>query len=372
MRLLGFTLGILSGLFFALALLCFKKVCGMGSIQITCLFNLIGFLFLAAYSGIKGKAILAHRNTYTWLIGISCMFSNYLFYLAANTLSFGDVIAILYSSPVIIGLLAYYILKEPYGIFDILTTLIMVIGVMFIVQPTFLKDMFGIHQRNQENIDIANTTLELTWNENGSHINKSGLVCINTDVYGDANRSERHVTRNITGHYSSVDGRIRLPRIWACALDFVAAISSAFIHIFRRKSTEIPAVTSICQLNLVSFLFGLPILSAFGLWRFPVNLGPWLWFVAGSVMINLGGVFWLAALTYETAAAVVIARTTEIPIGYALQIAFFHDIPTSLDISGAVLVTVTVLAYGGRRYWQERRTTEAEKDTLLGGQEVAE
>jgi drug/metabolite transporter (DMT)-like permease len=374
-RIIGLSLGGFSGVTFGIGLLCIKKSNGMGYIEKTFLWTLFGFMFFAIYSLIKGEPIIALRNKFAWFLGIASVVTNYGVYMSLGALSFGDLNAIYYSAPIFVGILAYFILKDPYGIYDILITIVMVIGVMFVVQPTFLKQLFGIHVQKQflKTIPDNNVSSDKSVGIRADYmtakpimVNKTAdFVLHNYALNWTSGRSNKTVILKQTD-LANEDG-FKLSRIEACILVSIAAIASAFTYIFSRKATELSPITLACHVNLMSCLVGIPVLSAMELWRFPGEVAPWLWLGAGVLGINLGVILCLLAVHYETATAVAMARALEIPFSYVLQIVFFRDIPTALNISGAILVTVSVIVYSGRRYWQERKANDEEREKLRKG-----
>ncbi|CAK8678083.1 unnamed protein product [Clavelina lepadiformis] len=64
--------------------------------------------------------------------------SGVFFYSSLNILTFGNALAIFYTSPAMIGILACIFLKETCNVLRIILTIVTFVGLMFVVQPPFI------------------------------------------------------------------------------------------------------------------------------------------------------------------------------------------------------------------------------------------
>jgi drug/metabolite transporter (DMT)-like permease len=365
---LGIILGVVSALLFAIGVVFFKNVEGMDSNEIICMRALTATLPTAAFLLMKGETLILLNNIYVWIISVGLMFSTYAFFAALGSLSFGDANAIYYSSTVIVGVLGYVFLKEPFRRFDILVTFAMIFGIMLIVQPTFLKTLFHLNAQNVQNYNSSTmATAILCENDTVQirHYNGTGDTSTGYVVTISRNRTNSTLTASFS------DNEYKLPRIYACILVIAATVIEAITYILRKKIAEMNPITLTFQSNLVMVIGGLAIIPAIGVWpSFPAKPDPWLWIAAAALANLIGQVIWQLAMRYDTATAISIARTSETPVAYLIQIIFYHNIPNALSISGAVLVTASVLGFGLQRYWAKRetedKTVEDEGKELLG------
>lgn len=115
------------------------------------------FYFLVAV--INNKNIFSLPGTRVYLfaratcgtVGITCVF------IAYRLIPLGDASAILFSSPVFVAILAYFILKEPLSLQQIIAGTIALLGVFIIAKPTFIfgQEQNTIYQHRLEGSALA-------------------------------------------------------------------------------------------------------------------------------------------------------------------------------------------------------------------------
>ena len=68
--------------------------------------------------------------------------------IAVLLMPLGDSMALVYTSPIFVALLSFLFLKQPISLYKIVITIICVIGIIFIVQPT---SIFGENPDREKN-----------------------------------------------------------------------------------------------------------------------------------------------------------------------------------------------------------------------------
>jgi drug/metabolite transporter (DMT)-like permease len=369
-------MGVLSAVFYAMSVL-FTKLAmdsGTDALQVATFRAIIANVPAIAYVIVRRKPIIEWKNAYVWLIGVCYIFITYCFVIGQVTLSVGDASAIFFAQPVFVGILGYLILKEAYTILDALLAILMFVGVLLVVQPDFLKDLFNIGTA----ISYNETCIEQMIGENSSIIddvcNKS--IKIDDIVPNKHQNGSTNWTLVSTGDplaTSDVNESLRLSRELACLMLGISALASAIMFVINRKIPKVDVGTIVAQGNLLIALAGIILTTFLGSagWSVPTEVTPWMW-ILGTALAYLGAqTFIYAGLKYEIAAVIAMATSAEIPISFIFQLLFTNDKEVNaLEISGAAIVTLAVFACGGKQAWRQRKegseSSSDERQPLLG------
>ncbi|XP_071843597.1 solute carrier family 35 member G1-like isoform X4 [Apostichopus japonicus] len=98
------------------------------------------------------------NEQYAWLLIAGLAMSAYLtlFSLALRNLDVGDTVTITYLSLILVGFVSWALLKEPFGLFDMLCAVVALTGVIFIVRPPFIFGNFStINEHHNSMVGIA-------------------------------------------------------------------------------------------------------------------------------------------------------------------------------------------------------------------------
>jgi drug/metabolite transporter (DMT)-like permease len=383
-RTLGITLGVLSALSYTFCSICIQLVRNMDGLEIVCLRACLVFALVSVSGLVKEKPLVAWRNPWVWGITL-CWVLQSLNIVALKNLPAGDVAAILYCYPILVGILACVFLKEPFDWLDALMTLVIICGVMFVVQPTFLMDFLNGETQHNECLvshrqfdngtgyNISDDVYSRNWTtyNRSDDVHSNDWTASNTsgEVYTKGMKNSTVGVQNLTSRLKDCNSESQffespnhggllvnqIPRAWACLLVVLAAIGGAVLAILLRKVPKVHTLTILSHSNLVLIFYGVGTTSGLGRWVFPNDPIPWVWLVTVALTTALGQALHTIALKYETAAKVAIAKTMQIPFTYILQIALIQDVPNAFSAIGAAMVTMTVMASGAKKLWQERK-----------------
>jgi drug/metabolite transporter (DMT)-like permease len=97
---------------------------------------------------VRKKPLLETKNIHVWILVMQSSFGTYLFSIGLKNMELGDANAIYFSQPILVGVAAYLYLKEPFDIKDFFITVIMIIGIVFVVQPHSIANLFNVNSGN--------------------------------------------------------------------------------------------------------------------------------------------------------------------------------------------------------------------------------
>lgn len=222
-------------------------------------------------------------------------------YTALDFISLGDMSAIVFSAPVFVSIFGYFILKEPCGLFQVGTIIVVLSGVFLISRPSFL---FG---------------------------------SLEEDVSSTRDR--------ITGVIISFGGCL--------------SMAYTFVSLRRLKNTPTPAVISFFSLfcilagsltmNLWSYLEG----RLLGL---PKGT-EWILVLCHGMSGVLAQLCFVMALKLESAGLVSVIRTIDIVAAFFFQAVFLTQPIEWTSILGAVIICTTCVVVAGKRYMDSRKTS---------------
>ncbi|XP_045503499.1 solute carrier family 35 member G1 [Colias croceus] len=303
---LGLLLATLSSLFFSLCSVIVKSLVNIDPMQLA-MFRFIGVLLptipIVIYTEQpifpEGKRILLILRSVVGTVGL--MLSFYAF----RNMPLADASVIVFSVPVFVALFARVFLKEPCGIWNTISIILTLLGVILITHPPFL---FGSDQ-------------------------------VETNP-----------------NYNSLRGAVAA---------FVSTIFGANAYVLLRvlKGLHFSVIMTnfgaiaILQTLFYTFIFGILCMPNCGTERFLV--------VCLALFSYLGQILLTMSLQMEQAGPVAIARSADIVFAFLWQVMFFDEIPSKYSVCGAVLVLSSVLLVGIRK-WALALPAESNLRKMLG------
>lgn len=236
-----------------------------------------------------GKRLMLLLRSFVGTTGL--MLSFYAF----RHMPLADSSVIVFSVPVFVAIFARIFLKEPCGLFNVVTILLTLIGVVLITRPPFI---FGTH--------IPSLAFE---DENSA----------STDL-------------------------------WAAVAAFSATLFGANVYVLLRALKGLHF--SVIMTNFGAFA----LVQTVGVTWF---LGALCWpqcgverlLVVALALFSFGGQILLTlSLQLEQAGPVAIARSADIVFAFIWQVLFFKEIPNVYSLAGAFLVTSSVMLTGLRKW----------------------
>ncbi|XP_038217443.1 solute carrier family 35 member G1-like [Zerene cesonia] len=303
---LGLLLATLSSLFFSLCSVIVKSLVNIDPMQLA-MFRFIGVLLptipIVIYTEQpifpQGKRILLILRSVVGTVGL--MLSFYAF----RNMPLADASVIVFSVPVFVALFARVFLKEPCGIWNTISIILTLLGVILITHPPFL---FG-----SEQVEI---------NQNYNSLRGAVAAFVST-IFGANAYVLLRVLKGL--HFSVI-------------------------------MTNFGAI-AILQTLFYSFIFGILCMPNCGTERFLV--------VCLALFSYLGQILLTMSLQMEQAGPVAIARSADIVFAFLWQVMFFDEIPSKYSVCGAVLVLSSVLLVGIRK-WALALPAESHLRKMLG------
>ncbi|KAJ8030077.1 Solute carrier family 35 member G1 [Holothuria leucospilota] len=245
---------------------CFRGV-------ILVIFPLIGLIFS------QNKPTFSKRDI-LWLIVNSFLLTNTQVcgFMGYRYIPVGDVNAILFSTPLLSGILAWIILKERLTLFDVALTIVSVVGVILVSKPAFV---FGAED--------------------------------------DGSSSDR-----LLGSLYAI-----------CALG-----SASCVFVVTRKLRPFPANALVLTLGfgIVVCPTSAVLNTYIGEWDLPANLVQAIYLSAVGVSGFLAILFLCLALETEKAIHISVTNTLTIILTYIMQFFIFHIYPDVISGVGAILI----------------------------------
>ena len=144
----GLVFAILSAIFFAVGAFTVELMDNVVPCFVVTTMSITQFVFflpIALYfneplSGVKGERFAVLQRSICGYIAFL------LGYQSLSFLSFSDVQSILFSSPVYVSIFAFFILKEPCGLFQVVSIIVTLCGVAMVARPTFIFGSVGTEE----------------------------------------------------------------------------------------------------------------------------------------------------------------------------------------------------------------------------------
>ncbi|KAG8235407.1 hypothetical protein J437_LFUL018626 [Ladona fulva] len=238
----------------------------------------------------KGSRLTLLARSFAGTTGL--MLSFYAF----RHMPLADASVVVFSVPVFVSIFARIFLKEPCGLFHAFTICLTLVGVALITRPPFL---FG---------------------------------------------SEEPLGANAEGEPSNNH------TAWGAAAAFAATLFGANAYVLLRALKGLHF--SVIMSNFGAFALVQTIGTTWLLGELCIPRCGWdrLLVVALAAFSFGGQILLTVALQIEQAGPVAIARSADIVFAFIWQVAFFREVPNRYSVSGAVLVTSSVVLTGLRKW----------------------
>ncbi|RWS22780.1 solute carrier family 35 member G1-like protein [Leptotrombidium deliense] len=245
-------------------------------------------VFFGALAVYKRAPMLGNENERWHLFGraITGTMNQGGWYLSVRKISLMDSSAIFYSAPVFVGLLAFVFLKEPFGLFEGISVIVTIVGVLLISRPQFIP------------------------------------------FFADA--SHPMTSDTIEGLILALFG------------SFTFALSNIHLRKLQKTSTEVIAF----WFSIFTIILGTVLVLCFDEMKWPQDYMQWILILLVGICGIFGQVSFALALKIERAGPVSIAQTSNIVIVLIYQLAFFNEPVSMLSLVGALLIGGSVMLTG--------------------------
>lgn len=212
-------------------------------------------------------------------------------YISLRLIDLGDASTIIFSAPVYVSVFAYIFLKEPFGIFQVFTIILSLIGVILISKPSF--------------------------------------------IFMDSS----------SGSEKQLEGVI---------FAFLASISISACTVVMRKIQKTPASTTIALYALTTTVTGSIALFYFDGFSLPNTLSSILLLLGNGFCTVFYQLFLTLALKYEDAGPVSLVRTIDIVIAFIYQVTILGEAVSLMSFLGASLVSFCVVSSALMKLFKEK------------------
>ena len=222
-------------------------------------------------------------------------------YYSLSYISFTDSQAILFSAPVFTAMFACVLLKEPFGIFNVVTSIITIIGVFLIARPTFLFPPESI-----------------------------------VDVFSPEDR--------IIGLIFAVVGLFTISYVYICMRQLQKTPTNAVIVYFSIFCIFAGSLT----MNINVFVTGKPIVL-------PPSFFSWMMILVNGICCSLAQVTLVISLKLEEAGLVCLLRTIDVVVAFFYQAVFLNQPIHWTTIVGSVIVCSGCIAVGLKKILDSKK-----------------
>lgn len=237
----------------------------------------------------KGQRIILILRCFVGTSGL--MLSFYAF----RHMPLADASVIIFSTPVFVSIFARLFLKEPCGLFNVLTVLLTLIGVVLITRPAAI---FG-------------------------------------------NSIPSLVDEQITDrHYGGVGP--------VAALSSTLFGANAYVLLRALKGLHFSVIMT--NFGAFAIIYTTIVTGSLGVLCWPQCGMDRLLVLALAIFSFLGQILLTLALQIEQAGPVAIARSADIVFAFVWQVMFFKEVPNGYSIFGALLVICSVILTGLRKW----------------------
>ena len=305
---IGCVMAFLSGFFFATASLTVEISGGVDPaffVTVRSLVQVVFFVPLSFYfkeplHGVEGERFALLERA---VFGFLCFT---LSYYALDYISLTDSSAIVFSAPVFTLIVACVMLKEPCGVFQVVSVIVTLIGVFLIARPSFLFPEDSI-----------------------------------ADVFSVEDR--------IIGLIFSILTCVFIAYTYICLRKLQKTPTNAVISFFSIFCVCAGSIT----MNIYSFCSGKPI-------NLPQSTFAWLMVFVNGVCGSLAQATLVLSLKLEEAGLVSLLRTFDIVIAFFYQAVFLDQPIYWTSIVGSVIVCTGCVAVGLQKYLTSRRNKDIE------------
>ncbi|CAG2106652.1 unnamed protein product [Medioppia subpectinata] len=289
----GLLMALISVVCFSIGSVIVKVLTEMHTIQVLVIRCVIQFIFYTITALIYRYPLMApkgHRVDLT-LRCISGTISLIAIFMAYRLMPLADASTIHFASPVFVTIFAYFILKEPLTVLQVLTGTITLTGVVIIAKPEFL---FGAETES-----------------------------------------------------------VHESRLLGTCLASVAAVTASLSMITLRRLKSTPVAVVVMWYSGTVVIAGTVILVILGKLTLPT--GWWTWtLLAGIGLCGVGDQYFLTvAFKYESAGPVSVTRTFNIVLSFIWEVVLLQESIEWTSILGACLVSSCVVILAMDKWHQE-------------------
>ncbi|RWS25916.1 solute carrier family 35 member G1-like protein, partial [Leptotrombidium deliense] len=304
---LGIFFALMYAFFMSTAVALVKFIKDIHPIEILVMRSIMQLIVFGALAVNKGAPLLGNPNERWHVLGraLTGAINQGSWYLSVRLISLMDSSAIYYSAPVFVAVLAFILLKEPFGIFEGISVSITLIGVLLISRPKF--------------IPFFNDGTTMT-------------------------------TETVEGLLLAILG------------SFTFALSNIHIRKLQKTATEVVA----SWFSLVTIAIGVALVLIVDRFRSPHDLKQIVYIFLVGLCGILGQISFSLALKIERAGPVSIAQSCNIVIVLIYQLAFFHEPVSTLSLIGAGLIGSSVVLTGVKDMLFNNQVVDNIKQTVTG------
>jgi drug/metabolite transporter (DMT)-like permease len=268
----------------------------------------------------KGKRIIIVLRCLVGCAGLVLSFYSF------RHMQLADASVIIFSTPVFVAIFARLFLKEECGLFNVVTILLTLIGVLLITRPPLV---FG---------DAIPSLMD----EQNDWIHSGGSSVVETTNYN----------------------------IWGPAAALASTLFGANAYVLLRALKGLHFSVIMTNFGGFALVYTFSIAWWMGALCWPTCLGTERLLVVALALFSFGGQILLTlALQFEEAGPVAIARSADIVFAFIWQIMFFKEVPNRYSVMGAILVVSSVVLSGLRKWALAlpRESSKRRKLRLLTG-----
>ncbi|KXJ75801.1 solute carrier family 35 member G1 [Aedes albopictus] len=293
---LGIILATISSLFFSLCSVIVKGLVDINPIELAT-FRFIGVLLpsipIAIYKEQsffpRGKRIILVLRCFVGTTGL--MLSFYAF----RHMPLADASVIIFSTPVFVAIFARLFLREQCGMFNVITILLTLVGVVLITRPPFF------------------------FHEDSTSLVDEQVIEANYDVWGPV-----------------------------AALSSTLFGANAYVLLRALKGLHFSVIMT--NFGAFALIYTLIVCYYLGALCWPLCGSDRLLVIALALFSFGGQILLTLALQFEQAGPVAIARSADIVFAFIWQIMFFKETPNVYSVLGALLVVSSVVLSGLRKW----------------------
>lgn len=236
-------------------------------------------------------------------------------YYALSFIALGDSSAIIFAAPVFVSIFAFICIKEPCGLFKIVTVIITLIGVVLIARPSFIP-FFASEEPEK-----------------------------------------------FTPH----------SRMIGATLALSVSLTMAYSFVVMRKLQETPLMSTVtffslfcmvvCPICFLTLKYGVGLEV-----NFPTHPRTWLLCVANGLCGVFGQTLLVMSLRIEQAGLVSLARTFDIVMAFIYQATVLHQQPSITSIIGAAIVCTSCVSVALKIYFESKPELLAKFTNLFKSQ----
>ncbi|RWS04265.1 solute carrier family 35 member G1-like protein, partial [Dinothrombium tinctorium] len=299
------------GIFFALLSCCFistesliiKIVSNLHPIELIA-FRALGMMIVFVITIFYNKYSFYGAKDERWFLLLRAtlgFISSCFGFTAVRYIPLGDASAITFSAPVFVSIFARILLKEPFGILQLITLVTTLCGGFLISRPSFI---FGTNEKIEAKNHLIGTLLA-----------------------------------------------------------FACAVFAALVFVMLRKMQKTPSAVVIFWFSFTTVIFAPLTTMIFDTFKMPKDLKTWMLVALLGLIAAPGQIFMTLAFKLEDAGPVSVTRTISIVISFVYQAVLLKESVVWTSLLGATIVCLSVVIIAIEKWY--RRKPEAFQKIFL-------